>query len=85
MADEREARQLLPGECLPRLGVVAFLRLQVVDCAVVEPSAGDGGGEGGVFQVVARMARSSEGTAGGGARTKPTRRPVAMLFDSPET
>lgn len=39
----------------------------------------------GVFQVVARIARSSDGAAAGGATTKPTRRPVATLLDSPET
>ena len=39
----------------------------------------------GVFQVVARITRSMAGTRGAGAATNPTRRPVAMLFDSPDT
>ena len=39
----------------------------------------------GVFQAVARIARSMAGMRAGGAATNPTRSPVATLLESPET
>ena len=39
----------------------------------------------GVFQVVTRIARSIAGTSAAGPQTKPTRSPVATLFDNPDT
>ena len=39
----------------------------------------------GVFHVVARMARSSDGTHAAGAAIHPKRSPVATLFDRPDT
>ena len=86
MTHQGQAREGLAGDCLSRsrrpsrfsdsrrLTVPSSSQRQAIAVTMA-----------GVFHVVTRIARSIAGTSGAGAATKPNRRPVATLLDSPDT